>query len=204
MSGAGDVISGNGSNGVYIVNSDTTENHVTGDVIGLNPSQSTQMPNRANGVYIGGGATYNIIGGSNIDNVISGNDGDGVLITDSGTNSNVVQGNDIGTNFQYASGLGNGGDGVQITGGSSSNEVFSDDIEYNDVDGVEVDAGSMHTQIEYDAIEYNQIGVYMASGSSLTTIAYSTIENNYGMAIQDDGTGNTYNDKDTIQGTVGS
>jgi hypothetical protein len=204
VTGAGDVISGNGSNGVYITDSTTTANQVAGDVIGLSASQSQAVPNHDNGVFIGNAAYGNIIGRSPIVNVISGNDGDGVLITGSTTNKNIVQGNTIGTNSQGASGLGNGADGVLITGGSSSDQVFSDVIEYNDLNGVEVDANSVSTEIEYDTINDNlQNGVYLASGSSLTYVGYSTIENNNGLAIKDDGSNDSYNNN-TIIGSIGT
>ena len=64
MSGSGNVISGNDSNGVYIVDQGTSSNVVAGNDIGLNASQSQKLANNANGVYIGAGATGNTIGGS--------------------------------------------------------------------------------------------------------------------------------------------
>ena len=61
---AGNVISGNNSNGVYIVDSGTSGNVVDGDVIGLNALKTLSVPNTDTGVYIASGASDNMIGGT--------------------------------------------------------------------------------------------------------------------------------------------
>ncbi len=56
-------------------------------------------------------------------NVISGNTNDGVEIEDTGTTGNMVQGNEIGTNFRGTAILANSFIGVAIGSGASSNVI---------------------------------------------------------------------------------
>jgi hypothetical protein len=131
-SGAGDVISGNDSNGVYIVDFGTSGNVVAGDDIGLSADQSQKLANSAIGVYIGDGASGNTIGGlssisggslAGAGNVISGNTGDGVQLVGNGTIDNVVEGNFIGLTATGITGLGNELNGVSVFGGASYNTI---------------------------------------------------------------------------------
>ncbi len=79
--GAGDVISGNGSNGVYIRGPAAQGTIVANDLIGTTPDGTSEMPNQGNGVKIED-APGNLVGGIELDspNVIAGNVKDGVLI----------------------------------------------------------------------------------------------------------------------------
>ena len=106
VSGTGDLISANGSNGVYITDSGTTGNVVEGDFIGTNWSATMPLPNASNGVVIQNGAADNTIGGTTgtISDVISGNDWEGVHIVDS--SDNVVEGDYIGVERQRHRGPG--------------------------------------------------------------------------------------------------
>ncbi len=82
--GAGNVISGNGEDGVVIVDENTSGNIVAGNLIGLDVVGTSERPNGGSGVYIFGGAHDNIVGGTSAGarNFLSGNDGDGVTISD--------------------------------------------------------------------------------------------------------------------------
>jgi len=102
------IIAGGGAHGNTIIN----------NRIGLNFADAA-APN-ALGLVISGGAHDNTIGGARTasdTNVISGNTGHGILITDSGTNNNVVQGNNIGANTAGNGLKANGGAGVFVRGG---------------------------------------------------------------------------------------
>ena len=79
--GAGDVISGNHSNGVFILGSAAQGNIVANDLIGTSPDGTENFGNHGNGVLIEN-APGNVVGGTgtNMLNVIGGNGGDGVLI----------------------------------------------------------------------------------------------------------------------------
>ena len=87
VSGTGDVISGNCSNGLYITDSGTNGNVVEGDFIGTDYTGSIALPNSSNGVVIQNGAADNTIGGTTgtAGDVISGNDWEGVHIVGTGT-----------------------------------------------------------------------------------------------------------------------
>ncbi len=128
------VISGNTYDGVTIrgvaSGTNTTGNIVAGNFIGTNAVGMAALGNANNGVQIEGGAQSNRIGTNGTDtdaanegNVIGGNDYSGILITDSGTNSNTVAGNWIGTNKTGAASLPNAENGVDIANGAENNPV---------------------------------------------------------------------------------
>src|SRR4029077_14361929 len=89
--GAGNVISGNTTNGVRL-RTDCSGNVVVGIAIGVNAQITAALPNGAEGVQLNDGAHANTVGGSGADrNVISGNADNGVLIVDDTTNGNLIQ-----------------------------------------------------------------------------------------------------------------
>jgi hypothetical protein len=165
VSGSGDLISANGSNGVYITDSGTTGNVVEGDFIGTNWSATGALPNASNGVVIQNGAADNTIGGTTgtISDVISGNDWEGVHIVDS--SDNVVEGDYIGVNVNGTLALGNAESGVGIYAGSSNNTIggsvsgSGDLISGNNSNGVYItDSGTTGNVVEGDFIGTNWTG----------------------------------------------
>ena len=106
--------SGNGSSGIGLTNG-SSYNTVIGNYIGTNVSGTAAISNTKNGVLIAEGAQYNVIGGDTAGerNLISGNGNHGVGIYDSGTMSNTVSGNYIGTDAAGTAALGNHA-GVEI------------------------------------------------------------------------------------------
>lgn len=124
---AGNTIAGSTSDtfdGVDIDGSSATGNVVEGNRIGTNVAGTAAFPNQ-DGVLLEQGAAENTIGGtvSGAGNLISGNSADGVLITGTGTNKNVVEGNLIGTDVSGTLALGNSGDGVLVASGAQENTV---------------------------------------------------------------------------------
>jgi len=104
VSGAGNVISGNSTNGLQM---DAGPNTVQGNVIGLNAAGTAAIANTNMGLYIGGGSGHTVGGTSSLQrNVISGNGG-GIFVNAGG--SNTFQGNYIGTAADGASAIGNSG-----------------------------------------------------------------------------------------------
>ncbi len=105
------VISGNLDNGVYITGTATLSNTVSGNYIGTDATGTASLGNGENGVYARGGTHDNTIGGSTTGerNIISGNGGDGIALFDSGTLSNTITGNYIGTNVSGTTALSNTG-----------------------------------------------------------------------------------------------
>ncbi|HVS81721.1 MAG TPA: LamG-like jellyroll fold domain-containing protein [Pyrinomonadaceae bacterium] len=125
-------------------------NSVTGNFIGTDVSGTLDLGNAGSGIS-SPGSSMNIGGSAPSDiNLISGNDAGGVLLTNS--NSNVIQGNLIGTKANGTSALGNGGSGISLAGGASvfntvggTNAGEGNTIAFNGItggDGVRlVDAG---------------------------------------------------------------
>ncbi|MGK7904369.1 MAG: S8 family serine peptidase [Hormoscilla sp.] len=142
----GNLISGNGENGVQI-NGDF--NVVAGNRIGTNLEGNAALSNSLSGVQVSG--NNNIIG-TNGDgtadadetNLISGNSWNGVYII--GGNSNIVAGNNIGTNLDGTGAIANGIAGVAISGDNNriggSNTVEGNIIAFNGYDGVEIFRGT--------------------------------------------------------------
>ena len=130
-SGAGNVISGNTTDGVELTGSGTTGNVVAGNLIGTDVTGTAALGN-GNGVVIDTGASANIIGGTTASarNIISANADSGVLIF--GANDNLVEGNYVGTDKTGTVGLGNNQGsgtngfaigGVTLDNGSSGNTI---------------------------------------------------------------------------------
>ena len=127
--GAGNVISGNSSNGLQIQDSNTDNNTVLGNIIGLTADGETALGNSSAGIRIEGGAgasgARNTIGGTTAAerNIISENGLSGVFITGSGTDFNLVQGNYIGTDKDGDTDRGNSLGGVIIDSGAQNNTI---------------------------------------------------------------------------------
>jgi hypothetical protein len=111
--GAGNVISGNAADGIYIQGPSTTAIVVQGNQIGTDITGTLALGNGGNGVTVTGGAHDNTIGGAapRATNVIAFNGGDGVLV-DGGT-SNAIRLNSI---------FANGGLGIDLVNGGNHNE----------------------------------------------------------------------------------
>ena len=125
----GNVISGNGSGGVWINGNGNNSNVVAGNYIGTNAAGNQVLGNGGNGVAITSGGHGNRIGIDHRDpayllerNVISGNNFNGVDI-EGGSSGNIVAGNYIGTNAAGSAGLGNHQNGVLLYNGANSNWI---------------------------------------------------------------------------------
>lgn len=117
--GAGNVISGNQGDGIFLVDDGTSNNLIQGNFIGTDVTGTVALGNLYRGLFIGGGANNNLISG----NVISGNGAAGVRLMDNGTTGNQVQGNFIGTDVTGMNPMGNGYFGIRITDGAANNLI---------------------------------------------------------------------------------
>jgi plastocyanin len=119
--GAGNVISGNSSDGIEIAGANG--NMVEGNMIGANAGGFLALANGV-GVYLTSSAN-NTIGGTSAGarNIISGNSSYGMLLAGTGANANLVQGNFIGADAGGVAALGNGGGGVTLFNGPSGNTI---------------------------------------------------------------------------------
>ncbi len=173
-SGAGNVISGNITQGVAISGSGTDANLVQGNYIGTDASGAFAIPNRY-GVQVYAAAENGSIGGPapGEGNLLSGNTYYGVYISGSGTSGVVVQGNLIGTDAAGTSPLPNRY-GVYIASGAQNALIGGTDpgeanvIAYSINDGVRVSGStSLGNTISGNSIHSNSgEGIENASGGN--------------------------------------
>jgi parallel beta-helix repeat protein len=142
VSGAGNVISGNKQQGVYLEDS-SSGTLLEGNWIGTNFGGTAVVANLWDGVLVDD-VSGTTIGGTETGagNTIAGNGDYGVHINGNSTGS-LLEGNFIGTNSAGSSKLSNGWDGVYIDG-SSGNTIGGttsgarNTISHNDWDGIAI------------------------------------------------------------------
>ncbi len=165
------VISGNDKAGVEVLGSETTDNVVMGNYIGLSADGLQAIPN-VSGCIINQGQK-NTIGGpeAGMGNLISGNQTNGVQIEGNATENTVI-GNQIGVDSAGGA-LGNGGEGVAIFGGSNTqiggNLVGTPNlIAYNANNGVYISSStSAGNRVQQNAIHSNNLeGIVLAEGGN--------------------------------------
>jgi parallel beta-helix repeat protein len=121
----GNLISGNGGNGVEITESN--DNSLAGNFIGTAAGGNSALGNGGDGVLLSGSDFTRIVGCDILDNpfvyynVISGNGGNGLHITNS--DGTVVQANFFGTSADNAQVIGNANNGILVDGDSSSTMI---------------------------------------------------------------------------------
>ena len=118
------IISGN-NEGIEITGSTTSLNVIQSNYIGLGSDGATAIGNDYDGIHLSLGAHHNTIGGTAVGsrNVVSASGANGVQIEGTGSDSNVVQGNFIGTDVTGELDLGNASDGVRIGNGAKGNTI---------------------------------------------------------------------------------
>jgi CSLREA domain-containing protein len=213
QSGAQNIITCNGQDGIYIHGTNTRYNRVQGNVIGVKADLGwSACSNSWNGVRIDGGASFNTIGGDSeaSGNTIAGNDRDGVRIQGSDTFSNTLSHNFIGLTLSDLAGS-NSWHGVVITGGASYNSIaFENVISNNEQDGVliygeqtmyNVVAGNLiGTNISGDAPRFNiGNGILIQGGADHNTIGGASemerniLSGNGQAGLRIEGGGSNYN-----------
>ena len=178
------VISGNTSFGVQLTGSGTDSNTVSGNYIGTDSTGTAALGNGSDGIRIGAGASSNTIGGttSGERNIISGNTLEGINIVGAGTDSNVIQGNYIGTDVTGTVALGNTEDGIQIDGGAANNIIGGSTAGARNVisgneDGIEIKNSSYGNVIQGNYIGTDATGTValanVLNGIHILQSAYS-------------------------------
>jgi hypothetical protein len=184
--GAGNLISGNGIDGVLISNiggfgTPTTGNKIFGNKIGTNADGTGPLTNQTQqqGVQIVG-ADDNWVGGAEPGqgNLISGNLQDGVQI--SGAAGTTIQGNLIGTTFDGMHALANGRNGVELLQGTidttigglaTSTTTPGNVISGNSVFGVVIsDVGT-----SFNRVCGNFIGTTLGGGATLGNMSSGVV-----------------------------
>jgi titin len=206
---ARNVISGNGSSGVYLYGSGATGNLVQGNYIGTDTNGSVAIPNAGDGVTVNG-APGNTIGGGNL---LSGNSQSGLSLDGAGAGSNLVQGNCIGADASGKHGLGNQYSGVTIFGGNSNlvggtTAAARNVVSANKLSGIYITTNSVGNLVQGNYIGVDVTGTNAlgnaANGISIDSASSNTVggtiagagnvisgNTNYGIEIYNTGaTGN--------------
>ena len=171
--GARNIISGNTTSAVALVNATATGNLVQGNYIGTNVNGTAAVPNQGvqSGIFLNAGASSNSV----IGNVVSGNTQHAVTVVGTTSNANVIQGNFIGTDPTGLVRVANGGIGVDIV--SAPNTVIGGagaarNIISGNGTGIQIRTGAAGT-----LVQNNYIGA-AASGTA-------AISNGLGISIND-------------------
>jgi len=153
------IIAGNTTDGIQLLGTNTTNNLIQNNFIGMAADGLTPVGNGRNGIRVQAPSNGNIIGGTTLfgvapqlgeytgagTNLISGNGSDGILITGIGADNNTVSYNLIGTDVTGSAGavtpspLRNRRDGIRIEKGSRGNTI-GDTVARN----LSLDSGRLH------------------------------------------------------------
>jgi hypothetical protein len=172
------LISGNGSTGIWISGTGTYFNRVRGNYIGTNRHGTVQpvdLGNGMDGVYIVD-SHDNTIGGTGVGegNLISGNAGSGVRVSGDDSTSNHIYNNYIGTDKYGTAAIPNGSDGVMIVDGASSTNIGGDGVrEGNLISGnAENGVSIWNSDSSFNVVEGNLIGTDLAGTAALGNSGY--------------------------------
>jgi len=185
----GNIISGNGSNGVVIDGS--MYNTVIGNYIGTDATGRVAIGNANNGVVLAWGAQDNLIGGTTPEerNIIGGNGSVGVSMANRDTMSNTVTSNYIGTDVTGTQAISNAGGGIWIGDGAQYNVIGGETagernvISGNSGDGVHIGgAGTAHNLVLRNFVGLDVSGTQPLPNSQGVSItegaAYNTVHGN--------------------------
>jgi len=212
--GDGNVISGNGANGISI-NTGAAQNIVAGNMIGTNAAGTGAMGNKNDGVFVFSGANLNFIGkvpalGAPVGNVISGNGQSGVEISGAGATNNSLVANRIGTDRAGTYALPNRNGGVTIANGATANLIGSGAagagnlISGNWGDGILLTQNGTSNNVATankigtnaagtSAVSNSQNGVVFNLGASNNSLVLNLISGNNIAGVLIDGIGTTGN-----------
>ena len=182
---ARNVISGNGGSGVYLNGAGSTGNLIQGNYIGTDTNGNLAIGNGGDGVTANG-ARVNTIGGTNAGagNLLSGNSQGGVGLKGAGTDSNLVQGNLIGTDASGRLARGNTFSGVTVLSGNSNliggaTTAARNIISANKLAGVYITTNSVGNLVQGNFIGVDVTGTNalgnVINGISIDSASFNTI-----------------------------
>jgi Ca2+-binding RTX toxin-like protein len=192
---ARNLISGNGSAGVFIDGATATGNTVLGNFIGTDINGTADLGNTGFGVAIQN-APGNTIGNAVIGNTISGNNSFGVVILDNTPGGNTATGNSvannfIGTNATGTAAVGNTLTGVLISGARSNTIGGSTAATRNIISGnLGFGVQILGPTATLNSVLGNYIGTNSAGTAALPNVNGVVIDNAPGNAIGGSAVGN--------------
>jgi uncharacterized repeat protein (TIGR01451 family) len=169
--GLGNLISGNGFDGIEIRGNSSQGNRIYGNLVGTDISGNRALPNTFDGLFISGGG-FNVIGGTEAGqrNIFSGNGFRGIHLFVS--NSNTIQNNYVGTTMNGSSALPNTFAGGVVIQSGTNNQIGGplpeqrNLISGNSGDGVNL-IGANRT-----VIQNNHIGTDVSGQLSIGNLGY--------------------------------
>jgi uncharacterized repeat protein (TIGR01451 family) len=185
------------ANGVAIAYEGSDDNVVAGNYLGLS-LKGVERGNERSGVFVGLGAQGNTVGGDEPAerNVISGNAGDGVHINGSGTMSNTVTGNYVGTTVDGTDTVENGHVGVRVCEGAERNTIGGETVGERNVISGNAEDGVRITDATHNTVTGNYIGIAVDDGTSAVPNGHA------GVCVDGESDNNTIGPDNVISGNT--
>jgi hypothetical protein len=160
----GNVISGNKNDGVAISSNGCV---MYGNLVGTNAAGTAAVGNGGDGVQLDNSASNNEIGndGAPFANVISGNGESGVFLTYP-SNSNLIEGNNIGTNEAGTAAIPNSADGIEDIDSNNNTAEFNV-VSGNTIDGILVESTEVGLSASGNTVKGNDVGVNEAGTAAI-------------------------------------
>lgn len=179
------LISGNNSAGIYLMNPAATGNAIAGNYIGVNAAGTAALANGGSGVYFIASPSGNRVG-TNGDgvrdaaerNIISGNTNTGVYLHNN-SHHNTIAGNYIGTDHAGVIAIPNGLNGVYVQDTfSPSNTIGGPGPQFRNIiagnTGTGVGANGNYTVVDHNWVGINVNGTALPNTSNGITTGNST------------------------------
>jgi uncharacterized repeat protein (TIGR01451 family) len=186
-SGAGNLISGNTTNGIdiNIGGGPAIDNQVIGNLIGTTGSGLAALANGGAGILIAGASSTQIgNASSDFSNVISGNLGAGIDVTSAASGTTILN-NAIGVGGDGTTLVGNGEDGILVDSGSGATVGGSDQNQGNVIggngqNGIETSAGAGGIIVAGNFIGTDSTGKLLNLGNGENGIQLASSSNTIG------------------------
>lgn len=179
VTGARNVIAGNGGSGINLNTAGATGNVIQGNYIGVNAAGTGALSNRADGITLND-APANLIGGTNAGagNLLSGNGQSGLYLNGAGARSNLIAGNLIGLNATGAAALGNAFAGVTFSGATDNRLGLAEAGARNVISGNRLEGVFLAANSTSNRVQGNFIGPAANGTSALGNGASGVALNN--------------------------
>ena len=187
---ARNLVSGNTFSGIQVAGTttgtNTTTNVVEGNYVGTDVTGTKALANGSDGILVDSGAQNNTIGGTSTGtlNLVSGNTFSGIEVSDAGTNTNVVEGNYVGTDVTGTKALANGSDGILVDNGAQSNTIGGTTtgarnlVSGNSFAGIQVEGTTTGTDTKNNLVEGNYVGTDVTGAKALGNLSDGIFVNN--------------------------
>lgn len=177
------VISGNGSNGIRITNSDNVIVHANFTGVGAN--NSTIVANKGNGILVEGNSLYTQVGGViPLGNVCAGNDLNGIEVKD--TASGFVTFNTFAGLYAFGNAAPNQLDGILISSTGGNNLLRTNVASGNTGNGIHITGNAQGVTVDPNiaGLITNGVGGILANGKNGLLIDGDAHDNTIGGTLQ--------------------